>query len=495
MLAAPVLDQEGRIVAILWGFNRTQSLFTANHEERLVRLAQQAALAIGKARSFEDERRRAAENAALLQIARACTSTLDLEPLLREIACQTAQALSAERCTINLWLGDQLVPVMFQFADGHSDPALWEQFMALDRPGMEDGRADVEATLSKQPMVIDDASASPMVPPLWIEAFGIRALIVVPLISKDRVIGTLMLDETRVRAAGQAQIDLAMTIAAQVALTVETSRQYQEAQQRAAEVETLAAIGETLTSTLDLQAVLRAIVGSANPSSAPSGPRCSSWSRARASSARALPWHRHREGLDDRAGAGRGGKRRARASARSERRRLADAPPHYDKPRNDSGVSLAELARRQGYRGVLAVPVLSRETVLGAVCVFWDDVHTANEREIHLLTALGRQAAIGIENARLVSDLRRTLNDLRAAQETLVRGATLRAVGELAAGAAHHLNNLMAVVLGRAQLLLMRDNAGPIAQSLRTIERAAVDAADTVRRIQAFAGRTATSMR
>ena len=51
---------------------------------------------------------------------------------------------------------------------------------------------------------------------------------------------------------------------------------------------------------------------------------------------------------------------------------------------------------------------------------------------------------------------RRTLDDLRAAQETLVRGATLRAVGELAAGAAHHLNNLLAVVLGRAQLLLHR---------------------------------------
>ena len=488
MLAAPVLDQEGRIVAILWGFNRTLSPFTATHEERLVRLAQQAALAIGKARSFEDERRRAAENAALLQIARACTSTLDLKPLLREIACQTAQALSAERCTINLWIDERLVPVMSQFADGHSDPALWEKYQKMDQPGMEDGRADVEATLSKQPVAIDDTSASTLVPPSWIDSFGIRALIVVPLISKDRVIGTLMLDHTRgPRRWARAQIDLAMTIAAQVALAVETSRQYHEAQQRAVEVETLAAIGETLTSTLDLQGVLEAIAESAK--SLIGAQRAavfelepgSGFLRARASRGIDIE-----TGWTIELGQGAAGSAALGRQPVASADVLADAPPNYDKPRNETGAPLAELARRQGYRAVLAVPVLSRETVLGSVCVFWDEVHAPNEREIHLLTALGRQAAIGIENARLVSDLRRTLDDLRAAQETLVRGATLRAVGELAAGAAHHLNNLMAVVLGRAQLLLMRDSSGPMAQSLKTIERAAVDAADTVRRIQAF---------
>ena len=130
--------------------------------------------------------------------------------------------------------------------------------------------------------------------------------------------------------------------------------------------------------------------------------------------------------------------------------------------------------------------MISRETALGAVCVYWDEVHEPDEREIRLLSALARQAAIALDNARLVGDLRRTLDDLRAAQETLVRGATLRAVGELAAGAAHHLNNLMAVVLGRTQLLLMKKPDAPTATSLRSIERAATDAAETVVRIQGF---------
>ena len=103
--------------------------------------------------------------------------------------------------------------------------------------------------------------------------------------------------------------------------------------------------------------------------------------------------------------------------------------------------------------------------------IYWDEVHRPDEREIRLLSALARQAAMAMDNARLVSDLRRTLDDLKAAQETLVRGATLRAVGELAAGAAHHLNNLMAVVLGRTQLLLMKKPPEDLVASLKTIER------------------------
>ena len=49
----------------------------------------------------------------------------------------------------------------------------------------------------------------------------------------------------------------------------------------------------------------------------------------------------------------------------------------------------------------------------------------------------------------------------------------------------------MAVVLGRTQLLLMKKPPEAMVASLKTIERAAVDAAETVRRIQAF-GRTDT---
>src|SRR5262249_38138227 len=74
-IVAPVLDASREVIALLWAFNRTPTPFTPRHAATLSSLAQQAALAIGKARAFEEERRRAQQTAALLDIARASTST------------------------------------------------------------------------------------------------------------------------------------------------------------------------------------------------------------------------------------------------------------------------------------------------------------------------------------------------------------------------------------------------------------------------------------
>lgn len=110
--------------------------------------------------------------------------------------------------------------------------------------------------------------------------------------------------------------------------------------------------------------------------------------------------------------------------------------PGYDEEL-EGGMTLRDIVRQRGYRAILAVPLLSKENVLGAICVYWDEVHALDEREVRLLTALAQQAAVAIENSRLVSDLRRALDGLKTAQEQVVRGETLRAVGTLASGTSH----------------------------------------------------------
>ena len=494
MIGAPVFDRDGQVIALLWAYNRSATLFTAGDESVISGLAQQAALAIGTARGMEGERHRARQTAALLEIAQVCASTLELRPLLRAVALQVARALAAERCTINFWRGAVLVPVMSQFADGHVDATLWERYKEMGKDGVDAIPADLGAVKTRRPVMVEDMDTSDLVAPAWVKAFGIRTLLVVPLISGDRVIGTLALDDTRgPRAWTAADQDLATTMAAQVALAVDRARQYEEAAQRASEVQTLSAVGETLASTLDLQEVLDAIADSAIKVTG--AQRAVVFEMDQAAGhllARAVRGMAVDKGYVVHLGQGAAGTAVAQRAPVWSPDVVAEPPPGYDSMQVQAGMTLAEMATRFGYRAVLAVPVVSRDAVLGAVCIYWDEVHRPDEREIRLLSALARQAAIAMENARLVSDLRRTLDDLKAAQDTLVRGATLRAVGELAAGASHHLNNLMAVVLGRTQLLLMKKPPDAMMASLKTIERAAVDAAETVRRIQAF-GRTDTS--
>jgi GAF domain-containing protein/CheY-like chemotaxis protein len=487
LIVAPVLDASGDAIALLWAFNRTPAPFTSRHEATLSSLAQQAALAIGRARAFEEERRQAQQTAALLDIARACASTLELTPLLKDITCRTAAALGAERCAIFLWRDGHLLPVMAQFADGHADPSLWARFKALRDYPMEAVAAHAEAMRSRRPVHVRRDGT--LLPSGWFDSLRLGSAVIVPLISNDRVVGTMGLDARSTRTWHQSQVDLAMTIAAQVALAVDNARHYQDARQRTAEVETLATIGETLTSTLDVQNVLDGIAESAT---------------TLMGAQRAIVFELDREvgGLCARAARGMqvdpgfilplGQGAAGHAAAHLEPAWSEDVDerplPGYAEPYGQSDTPLGVLAREYGGRAILAVPVISRGTALGAISVGWDERHWPGEREIRMLSALARQAAIAIENARLVGDLRRTLDELRAAQETLVRGATLRAVGKLAAGAAHHLNNIMAVVLGRTQLLLMKNPDPATARSLKRIEQAAIDAADTVRRIQGFSG-------
>lgn len=143
---------------------------------------------------------------------------------------------------------------------------------------------------------------------------------------------------------------------------------------------------------------------------------------------------------------------------------------------------------RLGARATLALPLARHRDVVGALVL--DRVHRADPfgpGDVLLGTAVASHVVLALDNARLYENAQRALADLRAAQEQLVRGETLRALGELAGGVAHHLNNLLAVISGRTQLLLRSVEAGSIRRALEIIERASKDGAEVVRRIQEFA--------
>ena len=78
-------------------------------------------------------------------------------------------------------------------------------------------------------------------------------------------------------------------------------------------------------------------------------------------------------------------------------------------------------------------------------------------------------------------------HELERAHGRIVENERLRAVGELASGVAHHLNNLLAVVLGRVQIALRRaEESSEVIRNLEIAERGVLDAGEVVRRMSVF---------
>ena len=139
-------------------------------------------------------------------------------------------------------------------------------------------------------------------------------------------------------------------------------------------------------------------------------------------------------------------------------------------------------------RCLLALPLFSQDVVKGALLLerqLGDE--PVSTSQIVLGTAIASHVGLALENARLYEQAQQALTDLKETRE-LVRGETLRALGELAGGAAHHLNNLLAVISGRAQLMLRTGSLGALQRHAEVIDRMTTDAAEVVRRIQTFAG-------
>jgi len=125
----------------------------------------------------------------------------------------------------------------------------------------------------------------------------------------------------------------------------------------------------------------------------------------------------------------------------------------------DLGVTSGDLARapllaHESFVAYYAHPLIAKGEVRGVLEIFHRARLDPDEEWREFLEALAAQAAIALDNAVLFKDLQHSLEVQRATQAQLVRAARLTAIGELAAGVAHQINNPLTTVIADAQLLL-----------------------------------------
>ena len=125
----------------------------------------------------------------------------------------------------------------------------------------------------------------------------------------------------------------------------------------------------------------------------------------------------------------------------------------------------SELQRTSGYRSILIVPMLRDEVAIGAIAVMRLEPQLFPKAQVELLKTFAGQAVIAIENTRLFTEvqertrqLSQSLEDLHAAQDSLVRTEKLAALGRLVAGVAHEINTPVGTSLTVASAFINKTN-------------------------------------
>jgi signal transduction histidine kinase/ActR/RegA family two-component response regulator len=134
----------------------------------------------------------------------------------------------------------------------------------------------------------------------------------------------------------------------------------------------------------------------------------------------------------------------------------------------------------------MAIPLRVKREIIGALGLGSPPGRRFTEAEVALGQTFADQAAIALENSRLYGDLRTALQAVEESQQRIVQGERLRALGEMAGGVAHDFNNVLAIIVGRAEVLLNETEDPELQRQLNVIIKVALDAAQTVKRIQEF---------
>ena len=143
---------------------------------------------------------------------------------------------------------------------------------------------------------------------------------------------------------------------------------------------------------------------------------------------------------------------------------------------------------RGALRSMVAAPLLVESKVFGVLIAARQQAHSFSSGECEFLRQASEHVALAAHQAQLYSALQQAYDDLRQTQKAVMQQERLLALGQMASGIAHDINNAISPVAIYTDSLLERErNLSPSGRTqLETIQRAIDDVAHTVARMREF---------
>jgi signal transduction histidine kinase/DNA-binding response OmpR family regulator/putative methionine-R-sulfoxide reductase with GAF domain len=426
-LAVPMLHDGAAMGAIVVARDRVAP-FSDKHIELLQTFADQAVIAIETVRLFKAEQQRARELTEALEQQTATsevlqvisTSTGELEPVFRAMLENATRICGAHFGS--LWRFEHGV---VRLVSNFNHPPAFAKFLqqGSHRPGPHNPITRVIKT-SQVVHIVDYCNDQAYLDhdPLavaGVEIGGIRTLLVVPMIRDDELLGAIGIFHQEVRPFTEKQIALVASFASQAVIAIENTRLLNELreslQQQTATADVLKVIS---SSPGDLKPVFDAVLtNSVRICEARFGHLfLYEDNEFRGVATCDLPtawaeWLGHHSIASDPAVP------LGRAATTKQVVHIADVRTDQSYVERYSGVvAVTELG---GARTLLVVPMLKEDKLVGSIGIYRQEVRPFTDKQIELVTNFARQAVIAIENARLLNELRESLQQQTATADVL----------------------------------------------------------------------------
>ncbi len=490
MLAVPMRVAE-RAIGALFVFTKSLRQFSATEVEILSGFADQAALAVENLLLYEETERRRREAEVLAELVRSVNASLNLDTVLQRVTEGAKDLCRSDLAEIAL-------------RDPESEALAVRYVVGTRYGGYDNLRVEAgkglggQVLLTGRPIRTDDYAKDPRLTKDYLHVIreeGIVAEMVVPIRIGDRIEGLLYVGNRSSSPFTDRDEAILLRLADHAVIAVQNARLFGESERRGQAAQSLADLGRLISQSLDPGEVGQRIADSVRTLL---GGRVSALFRLEPGSGDlvALAVSGDVGPIGDQplvlpSGTG------LAALALCERRPVV-TPDLLSDPRVVLTPEARTRIEQAPFRAALAVPLLMKDTVIGALAVRDQTGRVFNVEEIRLAQGFADHAAMALENSRLYGELRQALEEIEASQQQVIQSERLRALGEMAGGVAHDFNNTLTVILGRARLLLSATQDPELRRKLQVIEKAALDGAQTVRRIQEFTrmrrGRSFTSV-
>ena len=422
-VAVPMI-KDGELVGAFAIYRQEVRPFTDKQIELLSNFAAQAVIAIENTRLLNELRELLEQQTATADVLRVISSSPgDLEPVFQSMLANAVRICEATAGNIYRWDGEEL-----RLAVAHNTPPAFVELIKRTPQRVSTENIVGHMLAAKSMIHIADASAQQSYlqrsEPLTVAAVelgGVRTLLVMPMFKDDELIGAITLFRDEVRPFTDKQIDLVKNFAAQAVIAIENTRLLSELRESL----------DQQTATADVLRVISSSPGALEPvflSILDNATRIcqANFATLFLREGDALRVAAHHGSLTKawdeqwRVGMLLQPDRDLQAFQTLSGRQplqvvdLSKAPSYL--ARNPKAVNSVEIG---GIRTMVTVPMLKDGEAIGVITIFRTEVREFTEKQIALVTNFAAQAVIAIENARLLSELRQSLEQQTATADVL----------------------------------------------------------------------------